>query len=122
MCVGAHRMSRCLTCAAWRVTAVGLFRCDVRGGFSERHADLAEVAAPFHECKSIGGAFEGKHLLNHRLEPVRRNGPVHRLKARARTDRYALIAHHRPDQLADAHLGPVPTYEADHAHEAAEGD
>src|SRR3954453_10351465 len=46
----------------------------------------------------------GEHLLDHGLEPVRCDGSVHCLKTRARTDRDALDAHHRPDQLANVHL------------------
>ena len=77
--------------------------------------------ALLHVPERVGGFYQREGRIDDRLQLVLRDRAVHRLEARARTDRNALHPDHRTEQRADRNFRLVAGDETDHADETAEG-
>src|SRR5215207_1313638 len=101
--------------------AVGAPTISPRASRGQGNDDLSKVVAALHQRERLGGGLERESAVDHGPELVRRNRPVHRLKARARADRDTLDADHRAEQSADVNDGLEPADKAHDADKAAEG-
>jgi hypothetical protein len=84
--------------------------------------DFAEVRARSHVLVGRVHLVEAEHFVDHWFDPVRRNGPVHRLEHLHRADRNALHVGAASENQSRVEFGRRPAQAADQANLAAEPD
>jgi hypothetical protein len=84
--------------------------------------DFAEVRARSHVLVGRVNLVEPEHLVDHRLDPVRRNTAVHCLEHLHRADRNALHVGAASQDQPRVEFGSRPTQAADQANLTADPD